>query len=386
MNRISDNVLDDMYKQMSQDDKIESWIANGYGYFHGQFGEQYKDSDLKMLFYGRATNSWDDESNSGIRAIEEYDCPFFRLVKRVAQHFIGDDYIEHIGWSNVCKLAPFEGGNPSDSCWDDQFKYNTEIMREEIMSSAPDIILFVTGIAENKRWDWNFKELFPDREYINTAVCPVHEECSVESYLVQVDGKKCLALVTGRPEFKSSEALDFQFNSINETIDGYLQNRERTKAAIDDIQTLEWHEHIRLRPEMYIAGLTTVTSPADVQKILIKEVIDYVLSESPDDCTKGIIISKDKNSSSVRTSNWAIPFETIMRAAGAPNQHGMGSNGTIDKKDFVLKVVNSLSNELTVCSCQANQLRWAKFSLGQLLDSGSEPCNENDYTLIKFSL
>ncbi len=54
---------------------------------------------------------------------------------------------------------------------------------------------------------------------------------------------------------------------------------EETKYGADQIRSLEWHEHIRLRPGMYIGKLGDGTQYDDGVYILIKEVIDNSIDE-----------------------------------------------------------------------------------------------------------
>lgn len=229
MNRLQDTSIDGVYAELYQHLKDKGYpIDDDYCFFHAQFGEKFKESDVKILFYGRATNSWDDDpgTNAGILAIEEYRYgAFFPLIRRIAKSILGENYINQIGWSNTCKVAPWAGGNPSEACYDDQYHYNTKIMQWEIETASPDVLVFITGLRNHLRWDWSFQELYPNRRALDVARCPMNDDCSVESYLIDVNGKEVLALVTGRPERKPYDAQEFQFSAIREAIQKFRNTR-----------------------------------------------------------------------------------------------------------------------------------------------------------------
>ena len=62
----------------------------------------------------------------------------------------------------------------------------------------------------------------------------------------------------------------------------------------DDIQTLDWREHIRLRPGMYIGKLGDGTMPDDGLYVLLKEVIDNSIDEFVMGIGKKILVNIDK--------------------------------------------------------------------------------------------
>ena len=62
-------------------------------------------------------------------------------------------------------------------------------------------------------------------------------------------------------------------NEINSSL------QQETDYIDDDIKTLEWSEHIRLRPSMYIGNPGDGASPEDGLYVLLKEVIDNSIDE-----------------------------------------------------------------------------------------------------------
>lgn len=213
-NRLKEKT-DAIYKNM-----VESLEKDGYDFnseknyvctFHPQIGSLYKNGGI--AFYGRATNGWDDDYNNGINSIYTHShSPFFQMIKRIASSIYYEAPIDHIVWSNICKVAP-EAGNPSDDLWDKQYFFIKDILQIEQEVLHPAISILFTGIAENNRWDAPIFELFPKLQLLSYQ----HDdsigiECGVKFFYNEKSAQ--YFAITGRPEFKSSEFRDHQANHI----------------------------------------------------------------------------------------------------------------------------------------------------------------------------
>lgn len=192
------------------------------GTFHAQIGALYKKGGV--AFYGRATNGWDDDENRGIDTVTYHTrSPFFQMVRKIASTFYPTNTAEHIVWSNVCKVAPTKGRNPSEQLWDDQYEYMTKILKAELRILQPAISVFITGIGENNRWDSPLRE---KKTFSDLSLLYKHEnsalgiECTVECYYSKTCDQNFL--VTGRPEFQTGEFRDFQANHIIHAIQSVL--------------------------------------------------------------------------------------------------------------------------------------------------------------------
>lgn len=157
----------------------------------------------------------------------------------------------------------------------------------------------------------------------------------------------------------------------------------------DNIQTLEWNEHIRMRPGMYIGGLGDGSDPDDGIYILLKEVIDNSIDEFSAGFGKEIIITVDEKSASVRDYGQGIPLGSVIKATSTLNTGGR-FDGSVYKKSIGMngvgtKAVNALSSDFYVCSYRAGECSWARFSKGNLIDSGREPSSEKTGTFVSFT-
>ena len=108
----------------------------------------------------------------------------------------------------------------------------------------------------------------------------------------------------------------------------------------DSIRTLDWQEHIRLRPGMYIGKLGDGTSPDDGIYVLIKEVIDNCIDEHTMGYGRHIDIVLDKEGKvSIRDYGRGIPLGKLVDVVSKIN-----TGAKYDSKAFQ-KSVEQLFNE-----------------------------------------
>jgi topoisomerase IV subunit B len=143
------------------------------------------------------------------------------------------------------------------------------------------------------------------------------------------------------------------------------------KYTEDSIQTLDWEEHIRRRPGMYIGKLGDGKSREDGIYILIKEVIDNSIDEFAMGFGKNIDIKLEGHTLSIRDYGRGIPQGKLVDVVSKMNtgakydskvfQKSVGLNGV------GVKAVNALSSAFKVSSYRDGQKKTAEFSKGKLL-------------------
>ena len=145
---------------------------------------------------------------------------------------------------------------------------------------------------------------------------------------------------------------------------------DNTQYTEDNIRSLDWKEHIRLRPGMYIGKLGDGSSPDDGIYILIKEVMDNCIDEFVMGAGKTIEISIKDNMVNVRDYGRGIPLGKVVDVVSK-----MNTGGKYDSKAFKksvglngvgTKAVNALSSFFKVESSRDNLLKSAEFSQGNL--------------------
>ena len=143
-----------------------------------------------------------------------------------------------------------------------------------------------------------------------------------------------------------------------------------TKYTEDNIRSLDWKEHIRMRPGMYIGKLGDGSSPDDGIYILIKEVLDNCIDEFVMGAGKTIEVSVKDTSVTIRDYGRGIPLGKVVDVVSK-----MNTGGKYDSKAFKksvglngvgTKAVNALSNYFKVQSIRDNQMTFAEFERGEL--------------------
>lgn len=136
----------------------------------------------------------------------------------------------------------------------------------------------------------------------------------------------------------------------------------------DNIRTLDWQEHIRLRPGMYIGKLGDGSSADDGIYILLKEIIDNSIDEFVMKAGKRIEIKMDEGKVTIRDFGRGIPLGKVIDAVSK-----MNTGGKYDSKAFKksvglngvgTKAVNALSGFFRVKSVREGRVKMAEFSRG----------------------
>lgn len=136
----------------------------------------------------------------------------------------------------------------------------------------------------------------------------------------------------------------------------------------DSIRTLDWQEHIRRRPGMYIGKLGDGSSPDDGIYILIKEVIDNSIDEFMMGYGKEIELTINENSVRVRDYGRGIPLGKVVDVASKINTGGKYDSKAFQKSVGLngvgMKAVNALSAQFSVQSFRDKRAKKAEFSEG----------------------
>jgi len=157
----------------------------------------------------------------------------------------------------------------------------------------------------------------------------------------------------------------------------------------DNIRTLDWQEHIRLRPGMYIGKLGDGSSADDGIYILLKEIIDNSIDEFVMKAGKRIEIKVDEGKVTIRDYGRGIPLGKVVDAVSK-----MNTGGKYDSKAFKksvglngvgTKAVNALSGFFRVKSVRENRVKMAEFSKGIIkIDYPEADSSDRNGTEISF--
>jgi len=168
---------------------------------------------------------------------------------------------------------------------------------------------------------------------------------------------------------------------------------EKEKIQVDyteeSIRSLDWREHIRLRPGMYIGKLGDGSSPDDGIYVLLKEVIDNCIDEHTMGYGKQVEVNIQGKEITVRDYGRGIPLGKVVDVVSKINtgakydskafQKSVGLNGV------GTKAVNALSNFFKVTSFRDGKEKTATFERGLLVKENKEAATkESNGTLVHF--
>ena len=168
-----------------------------------------------------------------------------------------------------------------------------------------------------------------------------------------------------------------------------LQSGNHVEYSDDNIQTLEWWEHIRRRPGMYIGKLGDGSYADDGVYVLLKEVLDNAMDEYMMGYGKTISIIIEKGVVSVRDYGRGIPLGKVVDASSR-----MNTGGKYDSKAFKksvglngvgIKAVNALSSYMLVQSFRDGETKVVEYNRAQVLENPPKSSTkEHNGTLVNF--
>ncbi len=176
---------------------------------------------------------------------------------------------------------------------------------------------------------------------------------------------------------------------INQSFIPMAEKQNLFEYTEESIKSLDWREHIRLRPGMYIGKLGDGSSPDDGIYVLIKEVLDNCIDEHTMGYGKQVDITIDGKSVTIRDYGRGIPLGKVVDVVSKINtgakydskafQKSVGLNGV------GTKAVNALSDYFKVTAFREGKEKTAEFQRGVLTKEFKEAkTSEENGTLVTF--
>ena len=167
-----------------------------------------------------------------------------------------------------------------------------------------------------------------------------------------------------------------------------MENKKNTYTE-DSIRSLDWKEHIRTRPGMYIGKLGDGSAKDDGIYVLIKEVIDNSIDEHLMGHGKTIKIKVKEHRVEVRDFGRGIPLGKVIDCVSKINTGGKYDSEAFQKSVGLngvgLKAVNALSNKFQIESYREGEFKHAEFEKGKtVLEKDIEKTEEKNGTYIMF--
>lgn len=162
-----------------------------------------------------------------------------------------------------------------------------------------------------------------------------------------------------------------------------------TNYTEDNIRSLDWKEHIRMRPGMYIGKLGDGSAPDDGIYVLVKEIMDNCIDEFVMGNGKRIDIKIKDGVVSVRDYGRGIPLGKVIDCVSKINTGGKYDSKAFKKSVGLngvgTKAVNALSDKFTVASFREGEKKAAVFERGDIVeDNKIEKSDEKNGTFIEF--
>lgn len=168
-----------------------------------------------------------------------------------------------------------------------------------------------------------------------------------------------------------------------------MENSASIQYDEDSIKSLDWKEHIRLRPGMYIGKLGDGSSIDDGIYVLVKEIVDNSIDEHMMGNGKNIEIKISEHRVEVRDYGRGIPLGKVVDCVSKINTGGKYDSGAFQKSVGLngvgTKAVNALSNYFKVQSFREGKSKNAEFQQGNLVnESGEIATSQRNGTHIAF--
>ena len=177
------------------------------------------------------------------------------------------------------------------------------------------------------------------------------------------------------------EELDIVGKPVTDADPNYDEN---------DIVTLDWNEHIRRRPGMYIGKLGDGSTADDGIYVLLKEVLDNAIDEYMMGFGKTLRVDVTETTVTVQDSGRGIPLGKLVEASSR-----MNTGGKYDSKAFKksvglngvgIKAVNALSNDFLIRSVRDGKMKSVQYCRGNIVEeSPVTDTEEPNGTFVQFT-
>ena len=163
-----------------------------------------------------------------------------------------------------------------------------------------------------------------------------------------------------------------------------------TDYVDDDIKTLDWKEHIRKRPGMYIGKLGDGTHSDDGIYVILKEVLDNSIDEFAMGCGKQIDVNiSEEGEVEIRDYGRGIPLNKVRDVSSKMNTGGKYDSAAFKKSGGLngvgIKATNALSTSFTISAFRGGEGKTVKYERGEILEETDiYPTEEPNGTYVKF--
>lgn len=158
----------------------------------------------------------------------------------------------------------------------------------------------------------------------------------------------------------------------------------------DDIKTLDWKEHIRRRPGMYIGKLGDGSHPEDGIYVILKEVMDNSIDEFAMGYGKQIIVTiSEEGIVEVRDFGRGIPLDKVLDVSSKMNTGGKYDSAAFKKSVGLngvgIKATNALSSYFEISAYRNGEGKTVKYERGEVVEENPVyATNKENGTYVRF--
>jgi len=223
-----------IYRKLFAENKFENICT-----FSVQWGENFPTNKNEgFLFIGKAVNGWitDDQNvdtlfdkDNSERIFERNDqmewvnnlsgntkgyntrkSAFWRLIMKVTSSYYPAKWYSNIAWTNLYKIAPWNGGNPNGRLQKQQKEYCFELLQNEINILSPEYIIMLTS-----GWEWSFINYLNKGRKLN--IVAEKKWRKYKTSLIEIEGVKYIIShhPQGKNEWEHKKAITELINTNN---------------------------------------------------------------------------------------------------------------------------------------------------------------------------
>jgi len=119
---------------------VNGWVTN-----ETNITELFEKSNPDRIFARKDQMVWVSNFSGNTNGYNTRKSAFWRLVKKVSETYYPEKWYSNIAWTNLYKIAPWQGGNPGKKLQDIQKKYCFELLKREIEILSPKYVIFLTS-------------------------------------------------------------------------------------------------------------------------------------------------------------------------------------------------------------------------------------------------
>lgn len=176
---------------------VNGWIKN-----EQDVNKLFDLENDNRIFARKDQMEWVNESAGNTKGYNTNKSAFWRVIRAVSEKYYPQDWQSNVAWSNLYKIAPWKGGNPTSKQIKNQFELCAELLKSEIEIFSPEYVVMLTS-----DWEKSFLEYLNNQNKFENVQHVEWDKYSTR--LVEINGTKFILSVhpQGKPEILHKEAI-----------------------------------------------------------------------------------------------------------------------------------------------------------------------------------